>query len=155
LPGVVALVLQLASLLAVAGGAAGTAPYGPVSGDVARTPAIAAAIRTDLAHRLGLDPGGITLVLFEQVTWSDSCLGIHLPGSICAQSLEPGFLAVVTGGDRVYRYHGSGRVFVAADFVPGATVSEPVPGIGPARSAIRVIAVESRQAGPPGRGLIP
>jgi hypothetical protein len=151
-PGVIALVLYLMSLVP----AAGSAPPAPLAvGGGARIPAPADALRADLAQRLGVEADAITLVQFEQVTWSDGCLGVYLPGAICAQSLQPGFLALLTGGARFYRYHGSGGAFIATDFVPGATVSDPVAGLEPARSAIRVIDLASDAQGRPGRGLIP
>jgi hypothetical protein len=152
-PGVIALFLYLLSLLSGADGV----PRAPAiaAGVGTGTPASADALRADLSERLRLEADAIALAQFEHVTWSDGCLGVYLLGTICAQSLQPGFLAVLTDGAAFYRYHGSGNAFIATDFVAGATIGDPVPGMERARSAIHVIGLEGDTPGRPGRGLIP
>ena len=87
------------------------------------------AMRQDLARRLNVDLQSISIIGYEQVTWPDSCLGIQRPGTVCAQVLVPGFLALLadhTGAG--YRYHGAADAFTAASFESGAHLSEPIRG---------------------------
>jgi hypothetical protein len=66
----------------------------------------------DLATRLTVAPGDITLVSVTPMTWPNSCLGIARPGQACAARLVPGWLAVLRGPDgREYRYRGAGDQF--------------------------------------------
>jgi hypothetical protein len=30
------------------------------------------------------------------VTWNDTCLGVHLPGQVCAQAVIPGYRIVLS-----------------------------------------------------------
>jgi hypothetical protein len=85
------------------------------------------AMRQDLAARLKVDVGTISMRSYESVTWPDGCLGIERPGVACAQSLVPGFLATLTdGAGKPYRYDGTGTKFVAASFEPNARLSDPL-----------------------------
>jgi len=86
-------------------------------------------MREDLAGRLKVDLGKVSIVKFEPVTWPDGCLGVHRPGVMCTQALVDGFLAILTdGGGTGYRYHGAGQEFIAATFEQGATIQEPLRG---------------------------
>lgn len=69
-------------------------------------------LKADLAARLRVPVGGITVVSLEPFTWPDGCLGLGGPGVVCTQALAPGWLAVLRGPDgREYRYRGSGERF--------------------------------------------
>jgi hypothetical protein len=120
-----------------------------------REPLVADAIREDLATRLGVDIDDIDLESYESVTWPDGCLGVHVPGTVCAQALTPGFLARASHGDEIFRYHGSGTAFVAVNFLPGARVAGPVPGADPIRSPIRSISIDGQALVPGSRGFAP
>lgn len=93
------------------------------------------AMRADLAQRLSVPTERVSMLSFRNVTWPDGCLGVHRPGTFCAQALAEGFLALVAGPDgKTYRYHGAGDTFIAASFEPTATISDPIPGSrGPLR----------------------
>jgi hypothetical protein len=91
--------------------------------------AIQQALRQDLAQRLGVAVGRVSVSSFRPVTWRDGCLGVHRLGEACTQALVEGFLAQLAGPDgRLYRYHGSGSSFVAATFEEqaGAQLQEPL-----------------------------
>ena len=85
-------------------------------------------MRQDLADRTGADLDDISIVSYRDVIWPNGCLGVQRPGEVCTQALVPGFLAILTDGTgQTYRYHGTGTIFVAADFVADATIGDPLP----------------------------
>ncbi|MCC7360182.1 MAG: hypothetical protein IT317_11930 [Anaerolineales bacterium] len=65
----------------------------------------ARAAREALAASLGLSVDQITLVSAEAVDWPDACLGLTLPGVVCAQVITPGYLIVLETDGGVYEYH--------------------------------------------------
>ena len=85
------------------------------------------AMRRDLAERVGVPPGNVTVVTNEEVTWADGCLGVHRAGVACSQALTPGFMATlaVEGLPWLFQYHGAGDWFMAASFVAEAALSAP------------------------------
>jgi hypothetical protein len=119
-----------------------------------RVPAVGSAIRMDLAGRLSVSIEDVNIESFETVMWADGCLGVHLAGTLCAQTLTPGFVATARHLDRLYRYHGAGSSFLAVDFLAGARIGEPLVGLAPARSTVRPISLEEEGLSREGRGLI-
>ena len=93
-------------------------------------------MRADLAARLDLPPAHISILSYTSIMWPDACLGIEQPGQVCAQVLTPGFeaslLAAPGNGqpEKMYTYRGADGRFVAADFVPAATLA-PAPSTHP------------------------
>lgn len=85
-------------------------------------------MRADLARRLKVDVSEISVRSYREVTWSDGCLGISLPGRLCTQALVDGVFAILTDkGGKEYRYHAANGNFIAASFEPNATVTNPLP----------------------------
>ncbi len=68
--------------------------------------------RADLAGRLGVEPGSITLVSAELVEWPDASLGCPQPGMVYAQIPADGSLIILSHGGAEYRYHTGGDRFV-------------------------------------------
>jgi hypothetical protein len=62
----------------------------------------------DLAGRLGAQPGAITTVSVEAVTWPDSSLGCPQPGMSYLQVMTDGARIVVEVDGRQYVYHAGG-----------------------------------------------
>ena len=84
-----------------AGGAIAPPPPGSPSGN-------AAAAVADLAVRQGVDPGAITVVGEENVTWPDSSLGCPEPGMAYMQVLTDGVRLVLELDGTRYEYHAGG-----------------------------------------------
>ncbi|MCC7365702.1 MAG: hypothetical protein IT303_15165 [Dehalococcoidia bacterium] len=102
----------------------GTVQTQPDAGLVARQ----LAVREDLAGRLGVHVGTVSVTQYREVTWPDGCLGIVEEGRVCTAALVDGWLMRVAAGGTEYRYHGgSGDAFRAASFVPGAELRDPLP----------------------------
>jgi hypothetical protein len=86
--------------------------------------------RDDLAKELGISPNQIQVQSSEEVMWRDSCLGVVVPGEMCAQVITPGFRVVFTTpqGDIEYHTNQSGNSFRKA----GSTVQlSNIPAIKP------------------------
>jgi hypothetical protein len=84
-------------------------------------------MRADLARRVALPITRISILSYVRIQWPDACLGIEQPGQVCAQAVTPGFEALLLvssdrGPEHRYTYRGTGSHFVAADFVPMATI---------------------------------
>jgi hypothetical protein len=97
-------VLILASLLMLA--ACGPAVTEPGAPDPTATPATGselpgeaagavAAARSQLATRVGAEPGDIAVVSTSQMEWPDGCLGLGEPDEMCTQAIVPGWLVVL------------------------------------------------------------
>jgi hypothetical protein len=71
---------------------AGEAPY---------PPAVTAAIRS-LAQELGLDPGAIQVMDYEEVDWPDTCLGLPEPGEACGEAITAGWRVTLQAGGETY-----------------------------------------------------
>jgi hypothetical protein len=84
-------------------------PLNPGGGSsTGATPGQEAAVansRADLAARLNIDPGAITVVSVEAVDWPDACLGIQTPGVMCAMVITPGYRVILEAGGKQYEYH--------------------------------------------------
>ncbi|TDD25031.1 hypothetical protein E1218_15575 [Kribbella turkmenica] len=81
---------------------ASSTPTGPAQGPVEQA-------KADLAGRLGLGPGQVTLVSAEEVTWRDGGLGCPQRGMRYTQVLVNGSRIVLEAGGRRYEYHSGGR----------------------------------------------
>lgn len=105
------------------GGSRGT------GGDVAGEQPVVLDMRRDLAKRLGIESGDVSLKSFENVTWPNGCMGVYYPNATCLAALTDGFVAVLaTTEGESYVYHGSQLDFVAVSFLAEgeATVDSPL-----------------------------
>lgn len=81
-----------------------------VSGAV--PPALVAAMRVDLAKRIGAEAAGAArLVSTTAVVWPDGSLGCGEPGGIYTQALVQGYRVVFAAAGRQYAYHAGARGF--------------------------------------------
>jgi hypothetical protein len=107
-------------------GAGGNGANGP-SADDSQT--VQRDMRRDLAGRLGADIETVSIQSFENVTWPDSCMGVHYSYATCLAALTDGFVAILADGEgQTYVYHGSRLDFVAVSFLDTdeAIIGEPV-----------------------------
>lgn len=65
-----------------------------LQGNNGTPPAPVSAARDWLVEQLGVATEEVTLVDFEAVEWSDSCLGLGGPAELCAAVITPGYRAV-------------------------------------------------------------
>ena len=77
----------------------------PVPG--ADTPDALASV-DDLASRLGVDPGDVTVVAVQEVTWSDGSRGCAKKGMLYTQALIDGSRITLESGGKTYEYHSGG-----------------------------------------------
>jgi hypothetical protein len=61
--------------------------------------------RDDLASRLNVDSGEISVIGAEAVDWSDASLGCPEPGKVYAQVITPGYRIVLEARGQRYEYH--------------------------------------------------
>jgi len=61
--------------------------------------------KADLAQRLSIQRGDITLVEAKAVTWSDGSLGCPQPDMVYAQVLTPGYLVKLKYDIHEFEYH--------------------------------------------------
>jgi len=75
-------------------------------------PALANAVRREVAHLTKIPVGKLRVIQSNQETWPNGCLGIAQPDQICTQALVPGWRIVVSDGSQtwVYRTDRNGRV---------------------------------------------
>lgn len=64
----------------------------------------AAAARKDLAARLGVNEKRIVIMLVEEKTWSDGCLGLGGPAESCLAALVDGFRVEMETAGKTYIY---------------------------------------------------
>jgi len=75
-----------------------------------------AAVKEDLAGRLGISPDEILVVSVEAVDWPDASLGCPEPGMSYAQVVTPGYLIALEAGGERYEYHtGDGNVVLCQE----------------------------------------
>lgn len=86
------------------GGPAGPAPTPTTTPDPATQAARDAAIKA-LAEKLGVSVGDITLVDQTPVEYTDGCLGIAMPGVMCAQVITQGYRITMSAKGLAYVYH--------------------------------------------------
>jgi len=70
----------------------------PASGPVEQAQA-------DLARRLGVDPGQVSVVSSDEVTWRDGSLGCPEPGKYYTQALINGTRIILEARGKQYHYH--------------------------------------------------
>ena len=68
----------------------------------------------DLASRLGVDAGAVTVVAVQEVTWSDGSRGCAKKGMMYTQALIEGTRITLEADGTRYEYHsgGGGRPFL-------------------------------------------
>jgi hypothetical protein len=72
--------------------------------------ALVAQAREDLARRLSLAPGDVSLVKSKEVVWPNRGFGCPRPGVVHPQVPQDGLLIVLQAAGRRYNYHsGAGR----------------------------------------------
>lgn len=62
------------------------------------------AAKADLAERLNLEVGSITVYQLDQVDWPDGCLGIAIPDTACTDAIVPGFRLLLDAAGVSYEY---------------------------------------------------
>jgi hypothetical protein len=63
------------------------------------------AARLRLAQALGVAVEAVSVFNAVPVEWPDSCLGLALPGVMCAEVITPGYLIELEAGGEVFGYH--------------------------------------------------
>lgn len=58
-----------------------------------------------LADELQIDVATVEVVSIEEVEWSDSCLGVNDPETMCMQVITPGYLIVLSADGEQFEYH--------------------------------------------------
>jgi hypothetical protein len=61
--------------------------------------------KATLAGRLGVDPGQVTVVSSDEVTWPDGSVGCPEPGMRYTQALIPGTRTILEVAGKRYHYH--------------------------------------------------
>lgn len=72
-------------------------------------PAVLQAAVADAAPRAGVDPGAVTVVSAEPVTFPNGGLGCPEPGMMYTDVLTPGYRVVVEAGGRQYDYRAGAK----------------------------------------------
>jgi hypothetical protein len=78
----------------------------PGAGNVGTEPAQQAA--EALATQLNLNVLDVAVRSVEAVQWPDSCLGIHLPGQMCAMHVVDGYKVILEAQNHLYEYRTNG-----------------------------------------------
>lgn len=75
-------------------------------GSIHNLPAEPAAVqaRKDLATKLQIDEASIVIMLVENKTWSDGCLGLGGPAESCLAALTEGFRVELVAKGKTYVY---------------------------------------------------
>jgi hypothetical protein len=73
----------------------------PPTGDL---PSGVEAARQALAERLGVSVDEIEVVNYEQVDWSDGCLGLGGPAESCLAAITPGYAVTLEANGEQYNY---------------------------------------------------
>lgn len=74
-----------------------------------------------LAVKNSLRPADVRVILVEEVTWPNSCLGVQTQGMMCLQVLTPGYRVVVEADGKQFEYHtddAGGKIMEAGSPVP-------------------------------------
>ncbi len=78
-----------------------------------------------LAEWLGVQPTALSVLAVEAVEWSDACLGIRIPGLLCAQVITPGWQVLLLDafdGSHTLHLDGSGNAAWAGEVVASGVV---------------------------------
>lgn len=111
----------LVSLVLLSGGLSSSSAIALSQQSVADLPAaVSNAVLQDLSQRIQQPIASFQITRAEQRTWSDGCLGLSEPGTLCTQVLIPGWQVIVTRNHCcwVYRTNQSGsqiKLDTAAD----------------------------------------
>ncbi|HMQ32424.1 MAG TPA: hypothetical protein PKD53_16955 [Chloroflexaceae bacterium] len=81
------------------------APSAPAASGAAASPHVQQAI-ADLAARLGVEPGAISILRAEELDWPDGSLGCPQEGMGYTQALVNGYFVQLGAGGQTYNYHG-------------------------------------------------
>jgi hypothetical protein len=81
-----------------------------------------------LAKKLSIQVDKIKVVAFSAVEWPDGCMGVHIPGVMCAMIVTPGYKVLLQVGSKVYELH-SNRTGQAVLLVTDPLHSETAPTI--------------------------
>jgi hypothetical protein len=87
-------------------------------------PAVTAAI-AGVAQQLDVRPNALTLIVYEAVDWPDACLGIVVPGVMCAQVVTPGYRIVLRGPQGEFEVHTAAAGTSVRILKPGTTGGSP------------------------------
>lgn len=71
--------------------------------------AIVKMVTADMAQKLGVAEGSITVLAAEAMNWRTSGLGCEQPDQMYLQVITPGYQVVLTDGSNVYTYHTDAR----------------------------------------------
>ena len=91
------------AVAAPAGAPESNAEASPVVGEVPDT--MLAAVKADLATRLGRSVDSARVTRAEQVVWPDGSIGCAQPGGIYTQATVVGYLVEIEFDGKKYRYH--------------------------------------------------
>lgn len=83
----------------------GLAPVRPDDGIDRDEPPVVTLAREDLAARLNMDVGDVSVLSIEPVEWPDTSLGNPQPGLLYLQVITPGYKLILEVGDFPYTYH--------------------------------------------------
>jgi len=67
--------------------------------------AAAQAARLMIAEHFGADLATVTIMTVEPIDWSDTCLGVSLPGQTCSPDVISGYRVILTRDDKRYEAH--------------------------------------------------
>ena len=84
-------------------------------------PAPVTAAIAGAAQQLGVAPDALALVSYEAVDWPDACLGVVVPGVMCAQVITPGYRIVLRGPQGEFEVHTAATGVPARVVEPGTT----------------------------------
>jgi len=85
--------------------AAGDSSFGEPSSSGDLPPVAAVKARQAFANELGFKVEDINIVSFEQVEWTDSCLGLGGPAESCALVMVPGWEVELSAEGTSYIAH--------------------------------------------------
>ncbi|HEY3291432.1 MAG TPA: hypothetical protein VGK87_14980, partial [Anaerolineae bacterium] len=68
-------------------------------------PKAVTAARLELARRMGITYTSASVISFTATDWPDSCLGVLIPNTACAEVITPGYRILIKANDVVYEYH--------------------------------------------------
>jgi hypothetical protein len=61
--------------------------------------------RQFLADELGVAADMLQLVAYQGVDWRNTCLGVEIPGEMCAEAITPGYLVELAYAGEIYSVH--------------------------------------------------
>ena len=64
--------------------------------------------RQALAAHLGIEVSAVAVSKVEAIQWPDSCLGIQIPGQMCAMHVVDGYRVILEVNNQRYEYHTNG-----------------------------------------------